>query len=257
MPDRSRTASAGFGSIARIRPLISGFGGDVIAGSLVAASGVAGYLGHPLIIVGQLVMGLAIAIRRRMPVVGAVLVAAAFVEEAVVSAHPPFDQVVLIAVPVLAYAVAAYRSRLIGVLGLVILVVGVCVEVAVAHDGQYSFNIALVLVGWIPGAFMAGRRFEIHRLEDDVDRLEAEREQQMLVAAGRERARVVRDLHSAVADGVATMLADLAAADDAFGRSPDVARTALDSVQKTGQGTMIELHRLLGLLRRADASDLG
>lgn len=234
------------------RPGRTGIVADAVLGVVVGVSGVPSYWHQPLIVVTQLLMGAAISIRRFVPLTGCVLVSVCFVSQAVF-ARAPEDQVSLIAVPLLAYTVAAYRPRLIALAGLGVLVAAVCWEVSVA-TGEYLFSTGIVLVGWIPGSFMFGRRLEVRRLEDVTRRLVDEREEQDAAAAGRERARLARELHDVVSHSVGAMMIQAAAAEQVFDSAPLAARAALGQVQRTGAQAMTELHRLLGLLRDDQAS---
>jgi signal transduction histidine kinase len=220
---------------------------DLAVAAVLAATGVPPYLDRPAVAAAQLGLSAAVAVRRRFPLPATVAVAALFVLQAALSpgGDAPEDQVVLVAVPLLGYTVAAYRRRPIAVAGLAILLVGVLTETRLSGGGDYSFNVGFVLVGWLPGAVMFGRRLELRRLADERDEL-VDR------VAAEERARLARELHDIVSHSVGVMTVQAAAAEQVLDLAPDAARRALIEVQQVGHETVLELHRLLGLLRGGD-----
>lgn len=227
---------------------------DVAIGLTLGASGVPGYLDQPWVALAQLAMGAAVAIRRIAPFTGAVVISLAFVFEAMEAVHTPEDQVALIGIPVLAYAVAAYRPRWIAITGLAAMVAAVNIEIPISdQSGQWWYSTGIVLIGGLPGFFMFGRRLEVRRLEDTARQLSDQRDEQAAVAVTQERARLARELHDVVSHSVGAMMIQAAAAEQVFDSAPDKARRALAEVQLTGRQAVTELHRLLGLLRDEQA----
>lgn len=227
---------------------------DVSLGLALGISGVPGYWHEPWVAVAQMSMGVAIAVRRLLPFTASVVVSLAFVTEALIAVHTPEDQVALVGIPLIAYTVATYRPRPVAVTALAVLVTAVCVEIGVSGSGQYWYSTGIVLVGWLPGLFMAGRRLEIHRLEDTTRRLAADRDEQAARAVARERILLARELHDVVSHTVGAMMIQAAAAEQVFDSAPARARGALGEVQRTGRQAITELHQLLGLLRDEQSS---
>ncbi len=227
---------------------------DVSLGLGLGVSGVPGYWHQPWVVVAQMSMGVAIAVRRLLPFTASVVVSLAFVTEALIAVHTPEDQVALVGIPLIAYTVATYRPRPVALAALVILVAAVCAEIPISGSGQYWYSTGIVLVGWLPGLFMAGRRLEIHRLEDTTRRLAADRDEQAVRAVARERTLLARELHDVVSHTVGAMMIQAAAAEQVFDSAPDKARGALGEVQRTGRQAITELHQLLGLLRDEQAA---
>jgi signal transduction histidine kinase len=222
---------------------------DVAVGVLVGASGVPHHLSAPWVVVaGQVAMGLAMAGRRLAPFTAAAAVSAAFLAQAIGAGHPPEDQVALLAFPLVAYAVAAFRTRPVAVAGLLALVAAVCAEIAIVGNGQYAYSTGIVATGWIPGFFMAGKRVEIRRLEDVTRQLGADRDRDLARAAAGERIRLARELHDVVSHTVGAMIIQAAAANLAMAVAPDAARTALDQARQVGMRAAAELDLLLELL---------
>src|SRR5690606_6491429 len=79
--------------------------------------------------------------------------------------------------------------------------------------------------------------------------LERERENRARIAVAEERARIARELHDVVAHSVSVMVVQASAAQRALRRDPDRSEEALEQVAATGRQSLVELRRLLGLLR--------
>src|SRR5690606_35049553 len=82
----------------------------------------------------------------------------------------------------------------------------------------------------------------------------AESARQAVVA---ERMRIARDLHDVVAHHVSVMGIQAAAARRVLDSEPDLARTALATVEETARTAIGELRGLLGVLRASEATEDG
>ena len=101
------------------------------------------------------------------------------------------------------------------------------------------------------GAWLVGRELRRHRREAAAARELAARAERDAAAA--ERARIARELHDVVAHSVSVMVVQAQAARArARGRASAPARELLGTIEGTGRQALVELRRLLGLLRRAD-----
>jgi signal transduction histidine kinase len=112
----------------------------------------------------------------------------------------------------------------------------------------------LVVVVHLLGTNAALRQRYLVELEGRAKRLERERDAAAEVAAARERTRIARELHDVVAHHVSVMVVQAEGAGWAIGSRPDQARAAVATIARTGRSTLVELRRLLGVLR-SDASD--
>jgi signal transduction histidine kinase len=82
--------------------------------------------------------------------------------------------------------------------------------------------------------------------------LERERERAVL----EERARLARELHDLVSHNVGMMVVQAGAGDVLLDREPDRAREALRAIETGGREALLELRRLLGLLRDNGEAEL-
>jgi signal transduction histidine kinase len=97
------------------------------------------------------------------------------------------------------------------------------------------------------------RRVQAVRLEDRAARLEIEREEKARAAVAEERARISRELHDVVAHSVSVMVVQAQAAQRLTDAERTDLRRALGSIETTGRQALVEMRRLLGVLRRTDA----
>jgi signal transduction histidine kinase len=102
---------------------------------------------------------------------------------------------------------------------------------------------------WAVGAALRGRRRHHDDLRASAAAARAEREQQEAIAAYEERAAIARELHDIVAHSVTVMLVGVRGARDVLPTSSEVAADVLARVESSGEQSMVELRRLLALLR--------
>jgi signal transduction histidine kinase len=201
--------------------------------------------------------GVALALRRTAPlIVLAVTLAAATAIVAIDEA--PGGISVLIAL----YTVGAHLERRVSLAALVptaAIVTALSVVVA-GGDRRASLIVgalaaAPLTVGiWGLGAFMQTRRRYARELEARAARLERERDQLARIAVYEERASIARELHDIVAHSVTVMLVGVRGARDVLRASPEVAEETLARVETSGERSLAELRRILGLLRSPDHS---
>jgi len=104
---------------------------------------------------------------------------------------------------------------------------------------------ALVLaVAWFAGDSARIRRAYIAEVE-------RERDQQAQLAAAAERGRITRELHDVVAHGLSLIVIQAQGGQAALDqRHPEQTRQALNVIVTTGRQSLVELRRLLGVVRR-------
>uniref|UniRef100_UPI000ABC1FE4 sensor histidine kinase n=1 Tax=Kitasatospora azatica TaxID=58347 RepID=UPI000ABC1FE4 len=108
---------------------------------------------------------------------------------------------------------------------------------------------------WAWGRLTRVRRAYLVELEDRAERLERERDAQAKVAVAAERARIARELHDVVAHNVSVMIVQADGAAYVMDNSPHQAKEALATIASTGRQALVEMRRLLGVLRSADAAE--
>ena len=73
-------------------------------------------------------------------------------------------------------------------------------------------------------------------------------------AVSAERVRIARELHDVVAHSVSMIAVQAGAAEELVERDPAAAREHLSAVRKTAREALVEMRRLLGVLREDDAT---
>jgi signal transduction histidine kinase len=190
--------------------------------------------------------------RRRYPSLVLLLVAAAFGARVLLGFNAGIAGLGLL---VAMYSVAAYD---VGVRRLFFLVVaglgfiGGFVAFGVTGNPR-SFAITVPSVffvaAWLFGDYLRTRRAYVAQLEERAARLERERDQDRRLAADEERTRIARELHDVVAHDVSVIAIQAGAARAVQATRPEAAAQALGLIETTARETLIELNRLLGVLR--------
>jgi signal transduction histidine kinase len=99
------------------------------------------------------------------------------------------------------------------------------------------------------GIMVRQRRALLESLRERASRLERERDQQGQLGAAAERARIAREMHDIVSHNLTVMIALADGATYALDASPDRAAAAVERVSATGRQALLEMRRLLGVLR--------
>jgi signal transduction histidine kinase len=208
---------------------------------------------------GLLVLGMCLPLlwRRRRPVVAfSVMFAAGLVLSVVgrgLSDQPP-TQTWLVAL-IGFYSVAAHaaprRAAMAGVLVGAVVVAGDVVDLL---SGGAAFDEVvpgwfLLAAAWGLGYALRGRQQQATTLADRADRLEREREAQARAAVAAERARMARELHDVVAHSLSVMVVQAQAAERVLDGEQASAREALAAIDSTGRQALVEMRRLVGILR--------
>jgi signal transduction histidine kinase len=207
-----------------------------------------------------LLIGMPIVVRRRYP-------AAVFWTVIAIGAFQVFTPVYIrpsdLAVPIALYGLAAYRPRRqslfglgVGLLGALVLDFRFLPDFAHHEFVDLAFFLCVLaspmVIAWIAGDSMQYRRAYYASLEEKASRLERERDQQAQIAAATERARIARELHDVVAHNVSVMVVQAEGAAYAMDTSPESTRKALGAIAETGRSALVEMRRLLGVLRTQD-----
>ena len=104
----------------------------------------------------------------------------------------------------------------------------------------------VIVAAWLLGAYVRTRRQLVVELRQRAaDSAEA--------AAVAERARVARELHDVLAHSLGVVVVQAEAAEEALERRPELAAESLRSIQRTGREALVEVRRLVGVLREDEA----
>ena len=114
------------------------------------------------------------------------------------------------------------------------------------------------LIGLLPfavGRALARRSALASELAAGAARLREEQELGVRVAAAEERNRMARELHDVIAHCVSVMVVQTSAARRVAAVDPEAARNALGVVEGSGREALVELRRLVGVLRRDSGAE--
>jgi signal transduction histidine kinase len=203
-----------------------------------------------LLVVYPLLLSVPLAWRRHSPLAAFLVIMGAVVLQAVVTGDSTEGLHNMYCAGVGVFAVAAYCERRQATTGLIVAVLAYGVYAFENHDirgGRQAdlwagsfFGVALVTV-WLVGVFVRSRRQE---------RWAAAHAQAVEHAAHEavtlERARLARELHDVISHNLSVMVVQAAGARAAGSSTPE----ALEKIESSGRDSLVEMRRLLGVLRR-------
>jgi signal transduction histidine kinase len=203
------------------------------------------------------VMTLAAIWRRRAPLVFLVVVSAAsgVLHAGLTSTSTEYATVTgLYTVLIPTYAVGAWEGRRRALLGLGMFLVGVLGGGAVWRTDLGTLAPALLtgLAAWTTGRVMYAQRALASDLEAKLAQLSAGRVERQRLAVSAERMRIAHDLHAVIARNVVGMVLEAEAAERLLDSDDTSADIALTTVEATGRMALVEMRRVLGVLRRPD-----
>lgn len=206
-----------------------------------------------------LLLGLPLAWRRRYPL-GSLCVFAAVISFQVIVIDPAVNFGSFVALIVSTYAVGRHADLRRAVVGAaVIAAVNVVVILSgrgVSSPAEFLIPIFYLGASWGLGRALQAREHRNDELVELTETLRVERDQRGRLAVAEERARIARELHDVVAHTVSTMVLQAEAADEIFESDPQRARQTLRTIQQGGRQGLVELRRLLGVLREQGAAGL-
>jgi len=131
----------------------------------------------------------------------------------------------------------------------------------VREPGSRSYS-DLVYVGllfgatWGVGRLIRNWRQQAHTLVHRTAELEQAQQWRAQVAVAEERTRIARELHDVIAHSVSVMVIQAGAAEQMLDVDPERARQPLVTIQDSGRQAVLELRRLLGILRAGEEASL-
>ena len=165
-----------------------------------------------------------------------------------------------IAAFLLYYGLTAYQDDL--HVAAAIVIIGCAIGIATAAIqhlgiGEYIGAILIVVAPAGVGLLVRRQREHQHRLEELNLLLERERDERTRSAIADERTRIARELHDIVSHALTVVSLQADAASAAIDQRPELARAPLDTIQSSAHEALVEMRRLLGVLRtEPDDEDL-
>ena len=206
-------------------------------------------------VLGGLALTLPLAWRRRHPLAvvlayGAAAAASEALGGGTFDGEPPLAAA-LVTGAIAFYSLGAHAGERAGLAGLGLGVLGLWTTVVVSdHSDLASFLFSAGLVALSP--WLAGRTSRARTLRAEA--LEREREGRARTAVFEERQRIARELHDVVAHGLVVMVVQAQGARRILDQDPERARDALRAIEQTGQTSLAEMRRSLGVLREESSA---
>jgi len=207
-----------------------------------------------------LLVALPLLWRRTRPLPACALVMTGIVAQAVASGHSPEGLQMILLWVVVPYTVAAYSSRRDALIGLAITLAAFAVYSAQNDDivsGRQSdqwagaFFLVLAVGAWLAGTVVRGRR-ETAALNAHASALRRESQ----IAGTEERSRIARELHDIVAHNLSVVVVQAAGA-RARGDQHRPEAATLEKIERSGREALVEMRRLVGVLREDDREGPG
>jgi signal transduction histidine kinase len=205
---------------------------------------------RPAVALTGLVMGLALAWRRRAPLTVLVLVFTAGIAQAVLGVDSNTFSAPLLAM-VVAVSSAAYHAR--GPILALLAALALAWTAVLIENGPSPGDLlfAGLIVGgvWLAGHAVSIRQVRAQLLEARAAHLEREAEWQAAAAVADERRRIARELHDVVAHSLSVTMLHVGGVRRLLPPEQQAEREALLIAERTGRQALEEMHRLLGVLR--------
>jgi signal transduction histidine kinase len=193
---------------------------------------------------GELGLGVALAFRRRFPLLTLAAVLALGTVETLAGVPVDAPWVPLAAYMIATYSLVTCASNEHVLAGAGLVVAAVSVQVTDQHKGLGNFAFAMVFL--VP-IYLAGRT--IRARTERADELEREQTALANASAESERRRIARELHDVISHSLGVLVLQAGAAEQVLDRDPEQAREALRSIRVTGQEAIGELGTLLAVAR--------
>jgi len=219
------------------------------------------------VVASMLALTLPLAWRRRFPFSVAVVVVVTFLIARIV-VHVPEANVSLLTAWLMIYSVAVHGKRRLRTPVLALCYIAIVAELVrevffasyaggplLASVVSLLYNMFVIALPWLLGAAIWSLRDRQHKLAAQTVELQTEREENARQAVFAERVRIARELHDVVAHHVSVIGVQAAGARRVMERQPAQAAEALSSIEASSRQAVVELHRLLGFLRRAGDVD--
>jgi signal transduction histidine kinase len=126
----------------------------------------------------------------------------------------------------------------------------------VATASAWISTVLTVTVAWLGGENLRSRGARRHAELDEARSQAEQKAEEARRAISAERLRIARDLHDVVAHSMSVIAVQAGVAHHVVDERPEVARDALASIELVAREGLVEMRRLLGLLRsESEATD--
>jgi signal transduction histidine kinase len=197
-----------------------------------------------------LAMTLPVLTRRRWPVQGLVVIGLAVLVRNALGDTPEVGTMPMPVMLVMGFSAALYaRPSWLAVLAAPLPIV---IMWSADFEGQesavdYTIGCFILLGAWAAGWAVRQRANQVREARDYAPQLAQE-------AVAAERTRMARELHDVVAHSVSIIAVQSGAAEANIDRNPEKAKEHMETVRTSAHEALVELRRLVGLLREEDAS---
>ncbi|MFF3061834.1 sensor histidine kinase [Streptomyces sp. NPDC057909] len=192
--------------------------------------------------------------RRRAPVAAliVVLLAGGLYKFAVDGPGQPLPYAGLVAF----YTVAELSSPLKRLVITVLTAVAVVFSVGLdsSEIRELLFSLFVFAAAYAFGRFTVTRKAYLNAVEDRARQLELTHRIETEQAAVRERTRIAREMHDILSHAVSLMIVQAEAGPVAVRTAPERAEAAFDAISETGRDAMVQLRRMLGVLRENESA---
>jgi signal transduction histidine kinase len=197
-----------------------------------------------------LAMTLPVLTRRRWPVQGLAVIALAVLVRNALGDTPEAGTMPMPVMFVMGFSVALYARP--PWLAVVVAPVPIAIMWSAQFEGQesvidYAIGSFILLGAWAAGWAVRQRANQVREARDLAPQLAEE-------AVAAERTRMARELHDVVAHSVSIIAVQSGAAEANIDRDPERAKEHMATVRASAHEALVELRRLVGLLREEDAS---
>ncbi|MEU9202506.1 histidine kinase [Streptomyces sp. NPDC048332] len=114
---------------------------------------------------------------------------------------------------------------------------------------ELLFSLFVFAAAYAFGRLAVTRKAYLRAVEDRARQLELTHLIEAEQAAARERARIAREMHDVLSHAVSLMIVQAEAGPVAVRTAPERAEAAFDAISETGRDAMVQLRRMLGVLR--------
>jgi signal transduction histidine kinase len=157
----------------------------------------------------------------------------------------------------LVFLVSLHSARGRGVLALGVMVAALAVAIGLQSTPTVTVStwvttVLALVIAWLAGDNLRARQDRLQAAQARARRLEAEREDRARRAVTEERLRIARELHDVVAHSMSVIAVQAGVAHHVIDSRPELARQALATVETNSRSALVEMRRLLGVLRQED-----